>query len=131
MSEKPGSPVLIRRAKTIEEAEILIAWLDNRGVKATVLDPDSTGVFAFGVTDSEGVEVYVADEQTAERAKALLAEHDEEHGKTASPGAEPTALIEVKCEECGQLNSFESDLGGSVQECSECGAFMDVPSASK
>ena len=129
MSDNPRNPALIRRVNTVEEAEILIAWLDERGVKATILDPDSTGVFAFGVTDPEGVEVYAADEETAGAAKALLAEHDEERDEAASPEAEPAALIEVKCEECGQLNSFESDLGGTVQECSDCGAYVDVPPA--
>lgn len=121
-------PVCIRRTNTLEEAEILIAWLDERGVKATVLDPDSTGVFAFGVTDPEGVEIYVADEETAERAKTLLAEHDREREEAASTSDAPT-LIEVKCDECEQLNSFSSDLAGTVQECPECGAFIDVPSA--
>jgi hypothetical protein len=129
MSEKPGSPVLIRRTKTIEEAEILIAWLDEHGVKATVLDPDSTGVFAFGVTDPEGVEVYVADEETAEKAKVLLAEHDAERDRAASAEGAAAAPIELKCEECGEVNTFESDLAGTVQECAECGAFVDVPLA--
>jgi len=124
----PENPVCIRRTNTIEEAEILVFWLDDRGVKATVLDPDSTGVFAFGVTDPEGVEIYVADEETAERAKVLLAEHDKER-EEPTPADDTPALIEVKCDECGQRNSYPSDRAGSVQECTQCGAFIDVPSA--
>ena len=124
----PENPVCIRRTNTIEEAEILISWLDERGVKAAVLDPDSTGVFAFGVTDPEGVEIYVADEETAERAKVLLAEHDRER-EEPTPADDRPALIEVKCDECGQLKSYPSDRAGSVQECAQCGAFIDVPSA--
>lgn len=127
MSENPADPVLIHRTATLEEAEILIAWLDEQGVKATVLDPDSTGVFAFGVTDPEGVEIYVSDETTAERAKALLAARREEHAE-AAPGQAASVPLEVKCDECGQVNSFEPGLAGTVQECAECGAYVDVPS---
>ncbi len=120
------NPVCIRRAATLEEARILIAWLEEQGVKAKVLDPDSTGVFAFGVTDTEGVEVYVADEKTAERAKTLLEEHDRKRTEAVT-GAVASVPIEAKCDECGHVNSFSPDLAGKVQECAECGAFVDVP----
>jgi hypothetical protein len=126
MTENHQDPICIRRTASLEEAEILIAWLDERGVQAMVLDPDSTGVFAFGVTDTEGVEVYVADEETAEQAKALLAEHDKEREESAAEVSEAPP-IEVECEECGQINSFEPDQAGTVQECVECGAYIDVP----
>ena len=123
-----SNPVCIRRTGTVEEAEILVAWLDAKGVKATIADPDSTGVFAFGVTDTEGVEIYVADEETAKRAKTLLAEHDKERDAAASQEAS-SETVDVKCGECGQINAFRPEQRGTVQECEECNAFIDVPSA--
>ena len=101
-----SDPVCIRRTGTVEEAEILVAWLDAKGVTATIADPDSTGVFAFGVTDTEGVEIYVADEESAKRAKTLLAEHDKERDEAASQEAS-SETVDVKCGECGQLKLLE------------------------
>jgi len=115
-------PICIRHATTIEEAEIIVAWLEEQGIEATITDPSSTGVMAFGVTDPEGVEIYVADAQTAARAQAVLAEHD-----AADESAVTDEMIDVTCDECRHTNSFHSDYAGSTQECSECGSFIDVP----
>ena len=123
-----NEPILIRRTNTVEEADIIVAWLEERGVKATVPDRDNPGVLAFGVTDVEGIEIYVADAETAERARTLLVQHDRERGaESATAGL--ADYVEVTCEECGQVNSFASDALGSVQECSQCGAFLDMPGA--
>ena len=126
MSRKP---ICIRRAATLEEAEILVAWLAERDIKATITDRDNPGAFAFGVTDTEGIEVFVADEESARQAKQLLAEHDRERAarqETDDAGGE----VEVTCEECQCACSFPAAQRGSVQECPECGAYVDVPSGS-
>ncbi|MHC4695520.1 MAG: hypothetical protein ACYTFA_02130 [Planctomycetota bacterium] len=123
-----SEPVLIRRTNTVEEADIIVAWLEEQGVKATVPDRDNPGVLAFGLTDVEGIEIYAADAETAERARTLLVQHDKERD-AESEAATPTELIEVTCEECGQVNSFASDAIGSVQECCECGGYLDMPGA--
>ena len=116
-------PVIVRRTRTVEEADIIVAWLDGHGVKATVLDRENPGVFAFGVTDREGIEIVVADQETAARAEALLEAHDRERAQAAaSPGT-----VDVTCEECQEVRTFSSDLRGTVQECPECGTFLDVP----
>ena len=81
---------------------------------------------AFGVTDTEGIEIFVADAETAERAKVALAEHDEQHA-LEDEETETVGMIDVICEECKHVNSFSSDEAGTVQECSECGGFLDVP----
>ncbi len=121
-----NEPVLIRRTNTVEEADIIVAWLEERGVKAMVPDRDNPGVLAFGVTDVEGIEIFVADTETAERARTLLVQHDKERGAEGEP-AGVAKQIEVTCEECGQANSFPSDTFASVQECSQCGAYLDMP----
>ncbi len=117
------APVCIRRTNTIEEADIIIAWLEDQGLKAMVPDRDSTGVLAFGVTDAEGIEIFVADQETADRAATLLEQHDRERAAAGSAAGE---LLEVKCDKCGKLNRFPAGTRESVQECGECGTYLDV-----
>ncbi len=117
-------PVCVRQTATIEEAELVAAWLEDSGVSATVVGQESLGVHAFGVTDRDGVHVLVADEPTAERAAALLLELDKQHPH--SDGA-ASPEIEVKCEECGYVGMFAPDQRGSVEQCTECGGYIDVP----
>ncbi|UCE59922.1 MAG: DUF2007 domain-containing protein [Phycisphaerales bacterium] len=120
-------PVMIRRTNTVEEADIIVAWLDEQGIEATVYDHENPGVIAFGVTDTEGIEIFVADAEIAERAKELLEEHDRLHAEEAAVTSGET--VQVQCEECGHLNSYSDELRGSVQECAECDAYVDIPEA--
>jgi hypothetical protein len=121
-----STPICVRRTGTVEEADLIVAWLEDAGVHASVVGRDSFGVQAFGVTDEEGVGIYVNDPAAAERAKALLAEHDRRQaGRLAVAAAGGTT--DVACEECGEVNSFEIHLRGTTQTCSCCGANLDVP----
>lgn len=120
-----SDPICVRRTATVEEAELVAAWLEDGGVPATVIGQDSLGVHAFGVTDRDGVGIYVADEQAADQAKVLLAEHDKHHAHRA----DAASTIEVTCEDCGHVGAFPLDQSGSVQQCAECGGFVDVPEA--
>lgn len=121
-------PVCIRHANTIEEAEVIVGWLEDQDIQAQIPDRDNPGVFAFGVTDVEGVEIFVADEETAERARTLLIEHDKEHAYAADQGGAASAM-EITCSECGHVTSFQHDKVGSVQQCAGCSAYVDVPGA--
>ncbi len=115
----------IRHTGTIEEADLIVAWLDEQGIEATIVGRDSTDVIALGVTDKEGIAICVPDAATAEKAGALLEQHDAEH-QVASTREIVTGPIEVTCEECKQVTSFEGKFNGTVQECSSCGAYVDV-----
>lgn len=120
-----SEPICIRRTATVEEADIVIAWLADRGVEAMVLDRSNPGVMAFGVTDVEGIAIGVADQETADRAKGLLDEHDREKRE----GGEPTAETgpSLTCEECGKPVDADRGAGGTTLECPHCGAYVDVP----
>lgn len=118
-----NEPVVVRRTMTVEEAHIIVAWLADQGVEATVADRNSTGVMAFGVTDTEGIEIVVPDEEAAKKAQALLEAHDAKHKIESGKGTP----LEIKCDECGTLNRFPSTVPGMVLECDECGAYLDVP----
>jgi len=58
----------------------------------------------------------------------LLATHDGERARE-SKAAHPSGRVEVTCEACGKVNSFQTDAVGSVQECSQCGEYLDMPGA--
>ena len=124
----PSEPVCVRRAATIEEAEIIVAWLDERGVLATILDPSNPGLAAFGVTDLEGVAICVKDQGTADLAKTFLEEHDHDRA-TAVQATESNTASEIVCEECGKHVTTESSAPGTTLECPHCGAFIDAPGA--
>lgn len=120
-----NEPICIRRTATSEEADVIVAWLDDQGVKATVLGGDSLDVHALGLTDPEGVGIFVADAETAKRAEALLEEHD--RTATRRGGRGKLGSVMVKCDGCGHTNTFTADLCGTTQECARCGAYLDVP----
>ena len=107
--------VCVRRVSALEKAEVIVAWLEDNGVAAQVVDRDNPGVFLFGVTDAEGIAICVAGQAEASKATELLAKHDEEiaeqHGTTDIQG-----LIDVQCEDCGAQNSFPAAAAGSVQQ---------------
>jgi len=121
-----AEPVVIRRTATVEEAQIIVAWLDEQGVEAVVVDQANPGVFAFGVTDNEGISIAVPDEESARRAKSILEEHDRQQADTAPPDTS-IEMVAVVCEACKATTSFTGEQRGTVQECSECGAYLDVP----
>jgi len=118
-------PVCIRRTATVEEADIIVAWLEEHDIEASVLDRDNPGVMAFGAADIEGIAICVTNESTAQRAKALLDEHDKERAQRSSvtPASGP---LEVACDECGRENRFPAEARGTVQQCTHCGAHLDV-----
>ena len=119
-------PIVVRRVGTVEEADLIVAWLDINGVEAVVLDRDNPGTLAFGVTDVEGAAICVKDPATAQQAKGLLEQHDRERAeKHARP--ETKGEVTVTCEECGHANAFPVDSQGTVQACAECSAHVDVP----
>lgn len=121
-----NEPIVIRRTSTVEEAEVIVAWLDAEGVSATIIDPDNPGAFAFGVTDAEGIAIGVTDEHEADRATLLLAEHDK-RGSAPPAHADSVGEIDVQCTECGRLNPHPGDAAGTVQQCTKCGAHLDIP----
>lgn len=123
----PKEPVCIRRCGTVEEASIIVGWLKDQGVEARIVDPANPGVMAFGVTDPEGIEIYVADEAAADRAADLLDTHDQTRAAELVSSGE---IVEVVCDKCGSTNTFSPEDRGTVQECHDCGEYVDIPEAS-
>lgn len=119
-------PVRIRQVNTIEEAELIVAWLDECDVEATVMGRQNPGAAAFGIADFEGIGIFVSDATIASRAKQLLAEHDAQRAPS-SEGESVDTCVKVPCDECGHVSTFEDVEPGTVQTCAACGAFLDIP----
>lgn len=114
--------ICVHRARDIGEADIIVAWLEERGIAAMVKDRYAAGTLQVPqVVAPRGIEVCVLDAQQAEPAHALLAEHAAEH---AVPKGAP---VNATCEECGATTQFAAAQSGSVQSCPHCRAYLDVP----
>ncbi len=111
--------ICIRRCNTIEEAEIVISWLEENGIDATVLDRNNPGPLAFGLTDREGYPVLVTQDANAKKATLLLEEHDKQKAAIKSE------FREITCDKCGMQSQFDI-ARGAVQSCDNCGAFLDI-----
>ena len=111
-------------AATLEEADIIVAWLDEQGIAALVKDRTTAGTLAIPVLYTpRGIEVCVPDDRQAARAASLLQDH---HQKQVDSGSS-VATIEATCEECGEISSYSIAQRELVQSCPHCGAYLDVP----
>ncbi|MDO8630875.1 MAG: DUF2007 domain-containing protein [Phycisphaerales bacterium] len=119
-------PSCVYRAASVEQADIIVAWLAERGVNAFVKDRHVIGtVYVPFATAPKGVEVCVLDGEQAKRATELLSEHADELSHRPQP-IPPGKVFRAVCEECGRPTDFPSELFGSVQTCPHCRANMDV-----
>jgi hypothetical protein len=96
----------------------------EQGVEAFA-NEDVSNVFA-GLCGIEKQQVWV-DRADLARAKSLLAQHDHPAvASAASSSVRQQPMMDVTCEECGQVSQFSIDLLGSIQDCQHCGAYVDV-----
>jgi hypothetical protein len=121
--------ICVYRTVSVEEADIIVAWLAEEKVNSCVKNRHAigTGYLAMAAAP-RGVEVCVFDPDQAERAKELLRKHAGESAvKKLHDAAGPD--IEAKCEECGKASRFPFAQRGSVQTCPHCKQYLDVPQA--
>lgn len=124
----PSDMKTVYRARNVEEADIIVAWLEEQGVAALVKDRTVAGTLDIPVLFSpHGIEICVPEPAQAERAAELLKEHYRERGEADDTGP----AVEVVCEKCGQTSSFPSSRRGMVQTCPHCNAYIDVPDESE
>jgi hypothetical protein len=114
-------------ADSFAEAETVAAFLNSEGVPASVIDPSAVGgmegLSLMAGASTGGREVWVRNATAAGYARQLLADHAHE---LRTSREERTGLIQVDCEECGAMVKFPSAKAGTVQECPNCGAYLDV-----
>jgi ribosomal protein S27E len=122
------NPVAVYNAENNVEAELICTYLDQNGIEAhPTLDDSLAGYWLFGtLPEIHKPQVWI-DQSNVEAAKPLLEEYERQAVRRRSTRDEPhTGTIEVLCEECEKTTIFPASKKGTVQDCSHCGAFVDV-----
>jgi hypothetical protein len=114
----------VYRASSVEQADIVIAWLAEQGIAAFVKDRNMAGNYVALAVAPRGVEVCVASPEEAAQAETLLQDHQK--AIKPHPGGPAEKVIPVLCTECGRQVEFPGELYGSVQTCPSCGRNLDV-----
>ena len=101
-------------------------WLDRFGVENFLVDKTTLGLshgisFTSDDPSSDGWQIWVKDISQIESARELLAEKAQDKEKQSQLGP-----IEARCEECGTSHEFAGQHRGTIQNCPNCGRFMDV-----
>ena len=114
----------VYRASSVEQADIVVAWLAEQDVAAFVKNRNMAGNYIALAVAPRGVEVCVVDPEEAATAEVLLKAHLE--SIKARPGGPSDKVIPILCTECGRQVEFPGELYGTVQACPSCGGNVDV-----
>lgn len=131
MSTRAPSCVLITDNRLA--ADLVAAMLNNNGIMAEIKthmkESDGLVLTPFANSNmSDHLEIHVADLEQVQEAEELIAANEELVAQTAEKlSAPPPEDVIVACEACGKSTLFAGALQGSVQDCPECGAYMDIP----
>jgi hypothetical protein len=127
-------PRCVYVADSLGLADVIALWLTDQGIPAQVMDAATLGghegltwLSRTGVS-GRGIEVWVIDPGEVSRAQLLLEEHQADLAADAADRANSSETVEVICEDCGESNTFPGSERGKVQNCRQCGVYMDVPS---
>jgi len=123
-------PIAVYNAENNIEAQILCNFLEQKGVEAYVtFDESIVGLWAFGrIPEIHKPQVWV-DQANVDEVRPLLVEYERERAEVRARASSQVAgdgKIEVVCEECGKTSTVAASKRGTVQDCSHCGAYVDV-----
>ncbi len=119
-----GEMVTVFRANSVDEAHVVANWLEEQGIPAFVKNELTARLYVQSIPAPLGIEVCVADDESAETARALLAEHKAEQDRQPDPYA---PYVDAVCEDCGGASHFPAHAAGTVQSCPHCKHYIDVP----
>lgn len=107
---------------SMADAETMAGWLRKKRVSVRVKE-------ALRFSGLDGVEVWVVNADDIERAKGLVSKFDQPQSDNARLGeatlGDETSILAF-CEDCGRATNFPSKLRGTIDNCPQCGHFMDV-----
>jgi Putative prokaryotic signal transducing protein len=119
-------PVKVYAGTSNVEAQMIYRLLQSAGVEAFAgEDISPAGIWMGGTIPGvfdAGVYVSRAD---AEQAIALIRQHER---LEAERGSAQGTEVETTCEECGKTAIYLAAQRGTVQNCPNCGAYLDVGS---
>lgn len=122
----PRNPHCVYEAANVDEADIVVAWLADRGIKSVVPDRETTRTLGLPNVVPGGVEVCVADEAQLAEATALVVEHEQALARHVA-AASRTGTLSVVCDSCGKRFEVEAREAGHVVDCPHCSEYVDVP----
>ncbi|MCP4250164.1 MAG: hypothetical protein GY778_24235 [bacterium] len=109
------------------QADIIVAWLAERGFEAHVKDAFAAATFQTPlIAAPRGIEVCVMDPGQAEGARDLLLDHFDKMNPRAEPD-QAKQIVQATCDDCGETVEFPAMVAGTVQTCPRCGEYLDVP----
>ncbi len=114
----------VYRASSVEQADIVVAWLAEQDVTAFVKNRNMAANYIGLAVAPRGVEVCVVDPEEADKAEILLKAQLELI--RMRPGGPSDKVIPILCTECGRQVEFPGELYGTVQTCPSCGRNVDV-----
>jgi hypothetical protein len=123
------SAYCVYTANSVEEADIVTAWLSEQNIQAVVPDRYSIGATTWGqpAIVPSGVEICVTNPADAELAQSLFEQHAEALREQLGTSVTDGAPIAIVCDACHQAVSFAANEAGTVAECPNCREYIDVP----
>ncbi len=126
-----SKPVAAYNAENYVEAQVLGTYLAQNGVEAyPTLDRSNAGLSTFGSLPEVFKHQVWIDESNVEAAQPLIAEYERERSRRQSLSNDGLVSdgqpVDVVCEDCGKTTAFPASQRGTVQDCSHCGAYVDV-----
>lgn len=124
------APRCVFVANDAAQAAVVVNWLEHEDVPAQVMDTLThgglEGLTAWTGVSSRGIEVWVIQQVDSDRARALIAQHQQSLSSLLMKKA-ATGPVSARCEECGRISEFPGQQRGTVQDCPHCGRYLDVP----
>ena len=116
------------------EAHWVRNLLVDAGIEAVVIeDISQVAVFVGGLLPAiHNPQVWI-ERDAIEQARPILIEYEQHLADRRAAEQDSSGVggtpVEVLCEECGQSCEFPVAQSGSVQNCPNCGAYIDVGDA--
>ncbi len=120
------NPTIVFTAETNVESHQVVDMLRANDIQA-LADEDQSGVslWAFG-TISQFHKPNVFVDETDVAAATILVNRFEKQKRERSDSNDLSGPIVVTCEDCEKDTTFPGRADGTTQECSHCGAYVDV-----
>ena len=110
------------------EAEALKLLLERQGIRAVLADDNRVRTNGSLSNAVGGAKLQVA-ATDADQARKILDHYQASQG---GPPCEPSKKsVTFACQDCGKSITFPAERSGHVETCPACGAFVDVPNATK
>jgi hypothetical protein len=119
-------PTVVYVAASNLEAHMLVTLLESEGISAfAVEDQSGASLWMLGtISQFHRPKVWVS-KSDAPAAARILEDYEKRQQDLRHP-SEGTGAIEARCEECGARSFFPASARSTIQDCPQCGAYVDV-----